>query len=126
MWRQGNYGCLWIYHNPRRQHRACGHPPPNSLRRIFRTTTYARVALHTPRSLVQAKIEAMADEAAQAEQSALAVLREVEEKATVEELSRATTDFERERREAEAELKQQLHVSETRGARRVWCTVRVF
>lgn len=53
----------------------------------------------------------MAEEATIAEQSALAVLREVEANATAEELSRVATDFERERREAEVELKQQLHVS---------------
>lgn len=63
----------------------------------------------------QAKLEVMAEEAASAEQSALAALREVEEIATSEELSRVTAELEWERREAEAELKRQLHVSEKPG-----------
>lgn len=54
----------------------------------------------------------MAEEATIAEQSALAVLREVEAKATSEELSRVAVELDRERREAEVELKRQLHVSE--------------
>lgn len=63
----------------------------------------------------QAKLEVMAEEAASAEQSALAALREVEEIATSEELSRVTAELEWERREAEMELKRQLHVSEKPG-----------
>lgn len=58
-------------------------------------------------------MEVMAEEAAIAEQSALAVLREVEEQATAEELSRVTIDLERDGREAEVELKRQLHVRRT-------------
>lgn len=52
----------------------------------------------------------MAEEAALAEESALAALREVEEKATMEELDRVKTELERDRREAEAELRGHLHV----------------
>lgn len=48
------------------------------------------------------------------EKSALTILREVEAKATSEELSRAVRELELDEREAEDELKQQLHVSETR------------
>ena len=57
-------------------------------------------------------MEAMAEEATSAEKSALAVLREAEEKATSEELSRVAANLERERTEAEVELKRQLHVSD--------------
>eukprot|EP00903_Cladosiphon_okamuranus_P017497 g16117.t1 len=57
----------------------------------------------------KAKIEVMGEEATIAEQSALAVLREVEANATSEELSRLSVELERERREAEVELKRQLH-----------------
>eukprot|EP00752_Nemacystus_decipiens_P012531 g11099.t1 len=57
----------------------------------------------------QAKMEAMAVEATSAEQSALTALREAEEKVTSEGLARLTADLERERTEAEVELKRQLH-----------------
>ncbi len=52
----------------------------------------------------------MAEEAALAEESSLAVLRELEEKATAEEMHRVTADLERDRAEAEAGLKRHLHV----------------
>lgn len=53
----------------------------------------------------------MGGEAAIAKESALAALREVEASITENELSRVTTDLEGEWREAETELKRQLHVS---------------
>ncbi|CAN0189516.1 unnamed protein product [Ectocarpus fasciculatus] len=54
-------------------------------------------------------IHAMGGEAAIAKESALAALREVEASITEKELSRVTTDLEGDRREAETELKRQLH-----------------
>ncbi|CBN78783.1 hypothetical protein Esi_0006_0189 [Ectocarpus siliculosus] len=58
---------------------------------------------------IQAKIDAMGGEAAIAQEIALAALREVEASITEEELSRVTSDLEGDRREAETELKRQLH-----------------
>ncbi|CAM9790589.1 unnamed protein product [Ectocarpus sp. 6 AP-2014] len=55
------------------------------------------------------KIDAMGGEAAIAQEIALAALREVEASITEEELSRVTSDLEGDRREAETELKRQLH-----------------
>ncbi|CAM9641212.1 unnamed protein product [Ectocarpus fasciculatus] len=63
--------------------------------------------IRSTRSL--AKIDAMGGEAAIAKESALAALREVEASITEKELSRVTTDLEGDRREAETELKRQLH-----------------
>lgn len=54
----------------------------------------------------------MGKEAMVEEESALAILREAEARATEEELSRVTIEFERGEREAEDELKRQLHVGE--------------
>lgn len=53
----------------------------------------------------------MGGEAAIAQETALAALREVEANITEEELSRVTSDLEGDRRETETELKRQLHVS---------------
>ncbi|CAM9680363.1 unnamed protein product, partial [Ectocarpus sp. 4 AP-2014] len=68
--------------------------------------------IHSPRS---AKIDAMGGEAAIAQETALAALREVEASITEEELSRVTSDLEGDRREAETELKRQLHSEAARS-----------
>lgn len=59
---------------------------------------------------MQTKIEAMAEEARAAEEAALTALREAEANATEEELSRVLDDLERDKAEAEADLKRQLEV----------------
>lgn len=59
---------------------------------------------------MQSKIEAMAEEAREAEEAALAALREAEANATEEELSRVLDALERDKAEAEADLKRQLEV----------------
>ncbi|CAN0014959.1 unnamed protein product, partial [Ectocarpus sp. 13 AM-2016] len=66
--------------------------------------------IHSPRSLIAAWPNyAMGGEAAIAQETALAALREVEANITEEELSMVISDLEGDRREAETELKRQLH-----------------
>ncbi|CAM9494746.1 unnamed protein product, partial [Hapterophycus canaliculatus] len=58
---------------------------------------------------IQAKIARMAEEAATAQRSALEILRQVEEKATIQELLRVNADLESQRKDGEAEVKRHLH-----------------
>jgi len=86
--------------------------PPSDLAkqgRSLRTSPLLPFAPSLP-PFVQTKMQLMAKEAALAEESALFTLHETEGKATIEELDRVAADLERDKTEAEAELKRHLHV----------------
>lgn len=74
------------------------------------TVTYSNNGAPFACNILQAKMDRMAEEAATAQKSALEALRGIEEQVTAQELSRVNADLERDRKDAEAELKRYLHV----------------